>query len=40
MAKWCPEIDDYVLYTECLECETKTCEKLSKKNLKNDVKNT
>lgn len=31
MAKWCPEVDDYVLYIECLECETKTCEKLDKK---------
>ena len=25
MAKWCPLINDKVLYTECVECEDKIC---------------
>jgi len=27
MAKYCPEKDGYVLYLDCIECETKSCEK-------------
>lgn len=25
MAKFCPETNSYVLYLDCLECETKSC---------------
>lgn len=25
MAKICPETNDYVLYLDCQECETKSC---------------
>ena len=27
MAKYCPEINDYVLYITCQECEEKICKK-------------
>ena len=27
MSKICPETKEIVLYTECLECEEKTCKK-------------
>lgn len=38
MAKLCPETNSYVLYLDCLECDTKTC--INNKDNNDDKKET
>ena len=37
MAKLCPETNSYVLYLDCLECDTKTCMKEKEKDEKEEI---
>lgn len=33
MAKWCPDKQNYALYSDCKECEDRTCERAEEKTL-------
>lgn len=38
MAKICPETNDYVLYLDCQECDTKSCISSGEKQEKEEEK--